>query len=153
MITLDDVSPSFAELLQLSDWTPERCVEPNDWVRILEQEGFKANPFALSILESVGGLTVRIPPAGINPYTHELRFDPVRAATGESDRVEAWKIDLGVDLFPVGEEMSSSSVVWVGSDGRFYYGRGFGLYYLGDSLRIATDQLAFPTSPLILCAE
>jgi hypothetical protein len=153
MITLDEISPYFGELLRSAGWTPERRVEVNEWVRTLEQEGFATNPQALAVLESVGRLVVRMPPAGISPYTHELRFEPVRAATGESDRAEDWKKELGVDLFPIGEEMTSGNVLWIGSDGRFYYGRGFGLYLLGDSLRTAMDQLASPVSPLVLCAE
>ena len=96
---------------------------------------------------------MQFPPAGINPYQHELRFDPVRAATGEVDRADEWRIELGVDLFPVGEEVRSGNIVWAGSDGKMYYGRGFGLYRLGESFGIAMDQLAFPNSPLVLCVE
>jgi hypothetical protein len=153
MIQFKDISPRFRELLYRAGWSPERQVEITGWVTSLQKEGFTPNPIALAILASFGGLSLRIPPAGTGTYEHELRFDPVRAATGESDRGKEWKDELGVDLFPVGEEVTSGNIIWAGSDGRIYYGRGFGLYLLGDSLQMATEWLALPVSAPILCAE
>jgi hypothetical protein len=69
----------------------------------LSEEGFLPSPQADAILESLGGLSVPIPAAGINPYDHELRFEPVLAASGDRDRAEAWEIALGIRLFLLGE--------------------------------------------------
>lgn len=153
MIRLEDVSSEFAKLLLHAGWNPGRQVETSPWTSRLDLEGFKSNPTALAILESLGGLSVRLPPAGINPYEHELRFDPVTAATGEVDRAEGWRDVLGVDLYPIGHEVRTGNVLWVGSDERFYFGHGFGLYRLGDTLSAAMGQLAFPLSPLEICAD
>jgi SUKH-3 immunity protein of toxin-antitoxin system len=153
IIRSEDINAAFLQLLHSAGWYSDRQIDTTAWVSALQREGFTSNSLALDVLESLGGLSVRIPPAGINPYEHEIRFDPVRAATGESDRAEEWKEDIGVDLFPIGEEVVSGNVLWIGSDSRVYYGRGFGLYLLGDSLRSSTNWLAFPTSPLVRYAE
>src|SRR5260370_18312751 len=153
MITIDDISPEFAELLRSAGWDPNRQVNTDEWVHILKREGFVTNGVALEILESLGNLVVRVPPAEISQYEHELRFDPARPATGESDRARDWFEQLGVALFPIGEESSSGNIIWVSSNGDLYYGRGFGLYYLGQSLRAGMDQLAFPKSSPTFCAE
>src|SRR3954451_1318729 len=101
------LSDDFRRLLCEAGWSPGRTVEIDEWIRILEAEGFVSNATALAILREFGGLSVRVPPFGANPYEYLLRFDPVQAATGESDRAKDWKDDLGIDLFPLGEEVSS----------------------------------------------
>ncbi len=153
MIDPDDVSPEARNLLWRAGWGPDRRVETTAWVGRLLEEGFLPNPLAYSILESLGGLSVPIPAAGINPYVHELRFEPVRAATGDRDRAEAWETALGIRLFPLGEEIRTGNVIWIGDDGKIYFGRGFGLYLIGESFRAAMDRLAFMASPLVLIAD
>jgi hypothetical protein len=152
MINESHFSEAFAHLVAQAGWD---CARKNDMSSIIERlirEGYVANPLALELLESFGGLTIPLPAAGISPYDHDIRFDPLRAASGESDRAEEWKDEIGVDLFPVGEEVSSGNIIWVGNDGRFYYGHGVGLYALGDSLKEAMDQLAFPAKEMVQVA-
>jgi hypothetical protein len=153
MIDPDGVGPEAGDLLWRAGWRPDRRVETIAWVGRLMEEGFLPNPLADSILESLGGLSVPIPAAGINPYDHELRFEPVRAATGDRDRAEAWETALGIHLFPLGEEIRTGNVMWIGDDGKIYYGREFGLYLIGESFREAMDRLVFMTSPLVLVAD
>lgn len=152
MIERRDISSRFAELLCLGGWSPERRADPAHWIAVLEREGFKSHPAAVAILESLGGLSVPLPAAGINPYDHMLRFDPVEAASGEADLAEGWGADLGVELFPLGEEVMTGGILWAASNGWIYLGRGFGLYFVGESFGPAMDQLAFMPSPLQLAA-
>lgn len=153
MITVDEISPRFASLLSHSGWTPDRVVDISAWLSRLEFEGFRVTPNAIAILESLGGLSVAIPPRGTNPYEYELQFDPVTAATGEYDRAVAWIKKLGVGLFPLGEEVGNGNILWSGSDGHIYFGRGFGLYLLGETFHASMDKIAFSDSPLTLCVE
>src|SRR4051812_44518025 len=99
-----DFSSRFLELLHRSGWHPDRRIDITPMVEPLLREGYVPNPQALDALRSLGGLVVHLPAAGVSPYDHELRFDPVGAAAGELDRAEDWKAQIGVDLFPLGEE-------------------------------------------------
>lgn len=152
MIQADDISHEFFELLSQAGWSPDRRVETAGWVTRLESEGFKSNPTVLALLESVGGLSIRFPLLNTSTYERGIWFEPVQAATGEYDRVEEWRNEIDVDLFPLGE-IIGGYIVWAGNDGKFYYGHEFGLYRLGESFAIAMDQLAFQKSPLLLCVE
>ena len=153
MPQFDGISPAIRTLLIQAGWRPDRQSAIADTVAKLQEEGFIPNSTALEILKSFGGLRVQIPASDESPYEHEISFEPFRAATGESDRAIEWKHRIGIELFPIGEEVSSGNVLWVGSDGQIYYGRGFGLYLIGDSLASAMDWLISPTSPPTLCAE
>ena len=153
MIWEDEITPELTKLLTVAGWFPERHFDATQWMTILQDEGFKGNPAAQAILESFGGLSVHLPPAGINPYPHELRFDPLRAASGEADRAEGFYDAIGIYLFPIGEEVGNNSAIWVGDDGQFYIGMEFGLYHLGKSFGLAMHQLAFPMSPLAIVAN
>jgi hypothetical protein len=153
MIGPDDISPGFRALLDRAGWHPGRRVGTDEWVSRLREEGFTVNASAIDVLETFGGLSVRLPAAGISPYDHELQFEPVLAATGDRDRTEEWEAALGIRLFPLGQEVRTGSVVWAGDDGRLYIGREFGLYLLGETVSAAMDRLAFPATPLIQIAE
>jgi uncharacterized protein (TIGR02996 family) len=153
MIGPDDISPGFRALLDRAGWHPGRRVGTDEWVSRLRAEGFTVNASAIAVLETFGGLSVRLPAAGISPYDHELQFEPVLAATGDRDRTEEWEAALGIRLFPLGQEVRTGSVVWAGDDGRLYIGREFGLYLLGETFRAAMDQLAVPATPLVQIAE
>jgi len=153
MIHYSEISPTFAKILTQSGWSSNRKVDVAEWVSSLKDEGFEPNAVTIAILESVGGLSILIPPYGINPYHHELRFDPMIAASGEFDKAADWQNQLGIRLFPIGEEIRTGNILWVGNDRRFYFGRDFGLCVLGDSFGEAMDRLAFPNSPLSIHLE
>jgi hypothetical protein len=145
MLRPDEFTPAFLALLVAAGWEPQRRVDVDPWISQLASEGFEPSPRGLAILESLGGLVVRLPPAGLMPFEQELVFDPVEAATGEHDRAEEWEQQLGVKFFPLAEETHFGNPIWLASDGAFYYGRAvfFGLYHIGDTLARAMDQLAF----------
>jgi hypothetical protein len=150
MIKPEDMSSNFRHLASAAGWNPSRHVDTARWAAQLTGEGFSPVPLALELLTSLGGLIVKLPPAGLNPYGSELLFDPVRAASGEFDRVADWQDELAIKLFPLADEVKNGIVVWVGSDGKFYFGRECGLYLLGDSFTEAMDQLASATKSATL---
>ena len=153
MIRSSDISPKFAEILLQSGWSSNRKIDIAGWLKGLKGEGFEPSADAIALLESVGGLSLLLPPHGINPYDHELQFDPVRAASGEFDKAVNWQNELGIRLFPLGEEIKTGNILWIATNGKFYYGRDFGLYFLEDTFGAAMDRLAFPNSPLSICSE
>ncbi|MGL6075477.1 MAG: SUKH-3 domain-containing protein [Fimbriiglobus sp.] len=152
MVDPSDLSFDFLELLSQAGWSPDRKVDIATWVTSLESEGFRSNPTALMILESVGGLSVPLPSNSHRIYQNLIRFDPISAATGEADRAEEWSIEIGVDLFPLGDVLPGY-IIWAGSNAEMYYGHGFGLYYLGKTFSSAMDRLLYPTSEMKFCAE
>ena len=151
MITPRDISDEFRVLLERSGWNPDRCIDITELTRGVTEDGYKCNQYAIDLLELVGRLKVSLPKFGISKYDHVLSFD-LTVAVGERDRVDAWEAVIGVALFPVGEVLSGY-IVWSGCNGSYYYGHEFGLYFLGDSLRVSMDQLAFPTKEMTLCAD
>ncbi len=152
MIKTGDISERFSMYLRRSGWYPGRCVDIRNDVKILEAEGFISNQTAISILESFAGLFVKAPPGGISPYPTEILFDPVEAASGELDRTEPWTAHIGSNLFPIAED-NNGSVIWVAGDGKFYIGREFGLYFLGNNTFEAMDARICPQSNLQIVSE
>ena len=153
MIEIGDISSEFASLLLNSGWTVDRRVDPTDVVTKLSAEGFSPNAHARKILESLGGLTVRIPAAGLSASASHIRFDPVYAATDEYFRAEHFQSQLAITLFPLGEEVTSGGILWAGSDGKYYLGREFGLYLMGDTFREAMDYMTSPQKIAARVAE
>jgi len=125
-------------VLRRAGWSPTRLVSTVLWAETLAHEGYTPFSSALAILEHLGGLYIDLPP---NPYPHVLVTDPVRAGTGEFDRVEEWQRELGVRLFPLGEVETCGNPVWLADSGQVFYGKGFGLYFLGDSVGEALERL------------
>ncbi len=76
----------------------------------------------------------------------------MEAAAGLRDVARAFEEQIGTRLFPLGA-IEMETVIWTGSDGRFYIGLMYGLYILGETLRDATNQLVYPADDLKFCAE
>lgn len=151
MTSYFEFSAPVRELLYRAGWHADRKQDVEVVVKQLTGEGFPITPNAVGILTSLYGITVVIPPSELNPYRLTVEFDPINAATGEADRAWEWRDAAGIGLFPIGREVGFGNIIWDGSDGRIYYGRGFGLYQLGDDLPSAMTQLVFPlkSPPLI----
>lgn len=153
MIESNKLGAVFRAALEHAGWTPNRSINIDYWVSQLSCEGFICNPYATSILESIGGLVVHLKASGLCVYDCVLEFDPVRAASGESDRTELWQAELGITLFPIGRN-PSADIIWIGNNGHCYYGHGFGLYYVADSFYVAMDYFATPTRELaLICSD
>ena len=65
MVRYEDFSSHFLLRLRDAGWGPDRRTDLTDWLVELQAEGYEPNPLATSILESLGGLTVQLPAAGI----------------------------------------------------------------------------------------
>jgi hypothetical protein len=151
---MNEYSESFSDLLRTAGWTVERSVRVDHWLEQLTSEGFQVHEHAIAVLSNLGNLKVQLPVIpGTMPYAGEINFEPVLAGSGEFDRVQNWQPQLRCKLFPIGEESFSGNVIWLADDGEVFYGRGFGLYRLGTSLRKAMDTLAFGTDEPTKCAD
>lgn len=151
MIEMNDLNPKVAELLLASGWHQDRSVDVGGIVTILENEGFQSSSTAFELLASLNGLRVETAKHTILPYVYV--FNPIDAASGEYDRVLAWKKQLNIDLFPLGREVHNGSVVWYGSDGKFYFGFEFGLYHIGDAIDDALSRLFLCEGEIMQCAD
>ena len=116
-------------------------VSASHWVEKLEREGYVANPLAIAVLENLGGLTI-VPETYPEALFHPCKvvFDPVRAGSGEFDRVEWWQRACGLTLFPVAESDPVCNVV-VAANGRVFYGRDSSFNLLGQSIEEALEVL------------
>jgi hypothetical protein len=111
------------------------------WVQALEREGYVPNAKAIAVLENLGGLTVipeTYPEALFHPA--KMMFDPVRAGSGEFDRVDWWQRACGLSLFPVAEADPVFNVV-VAENGKVFDGRDSTFCQLGYSIEEALEVL------------
>lgn len=95
------------------------------------------------MLESLGGLTLRLlyEPA-MEYHPGFLDFDPVRAASGELDRVRLWQEITELTLYPVGQWISGvPSVLLVSGSGTLLAGSMGQLTLLGHSVEDGIDLI------------
>ena len=139
-------------ILKDAGWQAGRRIAPAYWISVLESEGFAAHSAAVSFLSEFGDLQLK--PAmlhGKQICPDAVFLDPVRAASGERDRVVAWEARYQIELFPVGE-VQGGAMLCCSPAGQFVLGILTHLQYLGAGAADALNQLAcgnrqFPNFP------
>lgn len=96
--------PDTERVLRSAGWSETRSVPTAGWVGTLAREGLRVFPAAERLLANLGGLSVTPPPDEHRVFMPDpFTLDPVRAASGEADRIELWQEQFGLTLYPLGE--------------------------------------------------
>ncbi|MFK0249384.1 SUKH-3 domain-containing protein [Amycolatopsis azurea] len=150
VIRFDSLSKDLLRALALSGWSTGRKVDAGQWVKPLEDEGYRAHPLAEEILAAVGGLSIepvnRVGPNFGNDEPYD--FDPLAAGSGQRDLAEEVEGVLGGNYFPIGEWLSYSSV-FVEAEGRVVAAGMGWIWELGSSFEHSLELAVCANRPLI----
>lgn len=130
-MNMNEVSKHTQEVLKKNGWYEGREYDITFWVSVLEEEGYKLNEYAKSILKELGDIYVREKSTELyNSATFD--FNPFNAASGEYDRMEEFEQASRDKLFPIGAVQEY--IVYAGESKRIYIGDWEGLYMIGTSI-------------------
>lgn len=129
------------KILRKSGWSDNRKQDITSWVEILSKEGYIINDYAEFVLKELGGLHIRT--SGNENYSGvTLRFNPVKAASGEYDRMEIFNAASYEELFPIGE--CYDWVIYVSESKKVYLGDWMSLSIAGDSIEEFLNNIFNP---------
>ena len=114
-------------------WYDERKVNVSKWIEALTKEGYTCFPYAIQLLEELGGLNIK--PKGINignSNPAEFDFNALDAGSGEFDRMDILEPLAGESLFPLGQIYQS--FLYVGESKRIYMGCYAELFLIGSNI-------------------
>jgi hypothetical protein len=132
------VEPVLRDALTAAGWYEGRSVDIQNWLRLLEAEGFIMHDGARAALTEFGGL--RIKPV-VKNVGGSLRFDPYDAASGLADVAATLASDYREIYSPIGM-WSAQYVSYLGESGRVLaMGPGWD-WELGNSFESALEFVA-----------
>ncbi|WP_083255231.1 SUKH-3 domain-containing protein [Amycolatopsis orientalis] len=150
MIRFDSLSKDLLRALAASGWSVGRRVDVGQWIKPLEDEGYRAHPLAEEILAVLGGLSIepvnRVGPNFSNDEPYD--FDPLAAGAGHRDLAEEVERVLGGDYFPIGEWLSYSSV-FVEAEGRVVAAGMGWIWELGSTFEYSLELAVCANRPLV----
>ncbi|MEW2417402.1 SUKH-3 domain-containing protein [Streptomyces sp. NPDC046866] len=100
---IDGYSPAVEEELRAGGWDPERSVDVCRWVGPLEAGGLVAHAAARAFLAKFGGLRFVFSGPGVECARTPFLLDP-SVCEGEEEVFLEWGEELGLSLFPIGEQ-------------------------------------------------
>lgn len=98
---MQEFSPEVADTLISFGWSPDRRVDPSEWIAPFEEQGLEAPPIVREFLSRFGGLRFEVSGTGITIARAPFEIDPL-LCLGEEDRFFEYGADLGVAMFPLG---------------------------------------------------
>jgi hypothetical protein len=123
--------------LEAAGWSRAYRRNPDEWTGPLESQGFSTNALARFVLENLGGLTVAALPVERPAFgSGSVQFEPLLAATGESDRVVSRERIVSTTLCPIGE-WCGEYILLAGGDGCIYAETTFRVVRVGRDLHQA----------------
>jgi hypothetical protein len=150
MIRFDSLSQDLIGALVASGWSAKRLVDPGQWVKPLEREGYRVHPLAEEVLAALGGLSVEpLNQVGPNFSNDEpYNFDPLAAGLGQRDFALELEAILVGQYFPIGEWLSYSSV-FIEAGGRVVAAGMGWIWELGPTFEESLELAVCASRPLL----
>ncbi|WP_437951433.1 SUKH-3 domain-containing protein [Sorangium sp. So ce296] len=118
-----------------------------EWRQNLETpNGFQMSLAAERALEEFGGLRVDCQGPGLECARGSFDLDP-ELASGEEERFDRFRAQVGSDLFPLGEAFDGQAFLAIDSTGRVYL-IGDRVQLMGSSIRGALDSILMGRLPM-----
>lgn len=150
MIHFELLRPDLLAALERSGWSMQRSVDADQWVRSLENEGYRVHSLAEEVLAALGGLSIE-PLNRVGPnFTNDepLNFDPIAGGAGQRDMAVEVESVLGGAYFPIGEWLSYSSVFLEARGRVISTGMGW-IWELGPTFEEALELAICANRPLV----
>ncbi|NOW04853.1 SUKH-3 domain-containing protein [Clostridium beijerinckii] len=127
------LNESVIRFMEEQGWYNGRRFNVSKWIEQLVKEGYTCFPYAIEVLEELGGLDIK-PKRNIrtgNSHPAEFHFNAFDAGSGEFDRIDVFESLAGEPLFPLGEIYQE--FLYVGLSKRIYMGC-YKLFVIGNSI-------------------
>lgn len=102
-----------------------------EWIQILEKQGYVPNDYVINVLKKFGGISLNAK-GDVDHYAVQIWFNPIFAAEWKFDKDEPLKAFCSDSLFPVG--MLFDEIVYVSETHEVYSSSGDSCSYWGDSI-------------------
>lgn len=140
MINDSAIKEPVRALLAEFGWSRTRRCDPSSWIGALSQEGYKAFPYAISILENFGGIKIVPERKKLgNGFPGDVIFDPTEVA-GEFDRVDFIESKVEEEVFPLGM-VFGQWFLYVGASEKIYMAGRSSVFLLGNCLEDFLNNL------------
>lgn len=130
-MNMSRVSKHIQKVLEENGWFEGREYDITFWVLELEEEGYKLNEYAKSVLKELGNIYVREKSTEMY-VSATFDFNPYNSASGEYDRLEEFESASKDKMFPIGA--LQDYIVYAGESKKIYLGDWDGLYIVGGSI-------------------
>ena len=127
----------FKQILLASGWTLDRCIDLSNEIEELAKEGFEIFPLAQRYLENL---------ECIDLINGKIEFGS-GFGLGMFDSWSFWSKKNSIDLYILGFYTISSSEIYIGSNGKFYFADRGAVYQVADNVSEGLDILCFQNKP------
>lgn len=134
MINTEKLEKKVIEKLESVGWNKSRCINIENKIEILVQEGYEPFEYANEIIKSFDGLYISPERGhGVKSYIGDIEFDVLGSGSGEYDRLELIEELSKESMFPLGM-VFGQWFLYVGISCKIYMGDGDKLYLLGENI-------------------
>ncbi|MCL2141886.1 MAG: SUKH-3 domain-containing protein [Methanimicrococcus sp.] len=139
-----NLSRDIAVIMEKYGWNPKRRIDTAEIVKILSDEGYQLNKYALEVIEQFGNLELEHPSYKIKNQTEKLHFNPLKACEGiYREKVEEYESRIGESLVVIGEAYNEHLTLMVSDNGSIYGGYDDFLVRLGNSIEDALETIYY----------
>ena len=134
MINIEKIEEKVIKTLESVGWNKRRCVNIENQIKILEEEGYIPFEYANQVIKSFDGLYIS-PERGdrVKSYIGDVEFDVLGSGSGEYDRLELVEELCKESIFPLGM-VFGQWFLYVGKSHKIYMSDGNKLYLLGENI-------------------
>lgn len=134
MINIEKLEKKVIETLELVGWNKSRCINIDNQIKILEEEGYMSFEYANQIIKSFDGIYISPERGyGVKSYIGDVEFDVLGSGSGEYDRLELIEELAKESIFPLGM-VFGQWFLYVGKSNKIYMSDGNKLYLLGENI-------------------
>lgn len=141
MINVSMLEEPVISALLNAGWSQDRKTNIDNWIEELTNEGFKSFPYAIELLEEIGGLILK--PERIKygyDYPGDADFNVYDVASGEFDRLEYFEDATKEELFPLGMAYGQW-LLYVAKSRKIYMGDMNKVFLLGNDFEDFINNL------------
>jgi hypothetical protein len=138
------IARDIALLIKKYGWDPERRIDTTEIVKVLNNEGYQVNHYALEVIEQFGNLEFQHPSFKIKNQTEKMHFNPLRACDHiYREKVEEYESRIGESLVVIGEAYNEHLILMASDSGNIYGGYDDYLTLLGNSIEDALKAIFY----------
>ena len=128
--------------LEKYGWYPQRKIGITEIIKILTDEGYQLNKYAIEIIERYGNLEILHPSFKVKDKNETMHLNPLTACNHiYREKVEDYESRTKESLVVIGEAYNGYLVLMVSDNGSIYGGYDDYLTLLGKSFSEALDAI------------
>lgn len=146
MININNLEEPVISTLLNAGWFQGRKINVDMWIEELTNEGYELFPYAIELLEEIGGLILK--PERIKygfDYPGDADFNAYDVASGEFDRIEFFENVTNEELFPLGM-VYGQWLLYVAKSRKIYMGDMNKVFLLGNDFESFINNLVMSKS-------